>query len=430
VTSEGTRVRETSRLLRWPEDAAIGLYRSGVLIVVCWIAPVCWLAIGIFLFQLAGSLVLGLWWILWAVWLFVIVTTRALSELVRLLVRRWLRIDIHPAYRATVPLTKLATGYWWNGYDYKRSKLQSRWNRWFRSRVRDPAAWRDLIWVVAAPASVGLVGAVPVAGIALGVYFLGFDPVAGTQVWGVLSIVAGLAAAPYAWRILGPLATRLLGPSSLTRLNNRVRQLVTARADATLAQAAEMRRIERDLHDGAQARLVALGMSIGAAEKVMDSDPVAAKQILREARQASSTALAELRDLVRGINPPVLTERGLVDAVRALALDVPLVVDVNSTLAGRLESPIEAALYFGVAELLANAAKHSGAARVTIDIGYQSAAATIAVGDDGRGGARATSGSGLGGLARRIENFDGTLSIDSPSGGPTRITMVVPCVLS
>ncbi len=204
-------------------------------------------------------------------------------------------------------------------------------------------------------------------------------------------------------------------------------ELTAQRAETTVAQAAEIRRIERDLHDGAQARLVALGMSLATVERLMQTDPDRAKALLREARAGAATSLTELRDLVRGISPPVLTERGLVDAVRALALDSPLEAAVSADLRLRLDPPIESALYFGVAELLTNAAKHARATRAWISIAGHGTDIVVEVEDDGRGGAGVRAGGGIDGLRRRLAVFDGTLEVTSPAGGPTRVRMVVPC---
>jgi signal transduction histidine kinase len=204
----------------------------------------------------------------------------------------------------------------------------------------------------------------------------------------------------------------------------------------TKAQAAELERIERGLHDGAQARIVALGLSIGAAEHLLDADPEAARAILTAARESSAAALAELRALVRGINPPVLAERGLVDAVRALALDAPVPVVVAAALPSRPERPVESAVYFAVSELLVNVAKHARATQAGIDLGYDGKTLTATVTDNGAGGAASSramgieAGSGLNGIERRLAAFGGRLEIDSPAGGPTRITVAVPCVLS
>jgi len=196
------------------------------------------------------------------------------------------------------------------------------------------------------------------------------------------------------------------------------------------AQAAELRRIERDLHDGAQARLVALSMSIGLAEELMASDPGAAQRLLAEARQNSGEALVELRGLVRGIHPPVLAERGFDGAIRALALSVPLPIAVEVDLPGRPQAPVESAAYFAVAEVLANISKHSGATRAWISASHVDGRLLVAVGNNGAGGADPAGGTGLRGIARRLGAFDGTMAVTSPPGGPTVVTMELPCELS
>jgi signal transduction histidine kinase len=191
-----------------------------------------------------------------------------------------------------------------------------------------------------------------------------------------------------------------------------------------------MRRIERDLHDGAQARLVAMGMALDAAERLLDDSPAAARALLVEARESSAKALAELRDLVRGIHPPVLADRGLGDAVRALALDSPLRVQLASEMTGRPPAPVESAAYFSVSELLANVSKHADAGQVWIDIRHERGMLRIGVTDDGRGGADPARGTGLHGIERRLAAFDGVLALTSPSGGPTVVNMEIPCALS
>jgi signal transduction histidine kinase len=213
-------------------------------------------------------------------------------------------------------------------------------------------------------------------------------------------------------------------------LTGRVERLTRTRADAVESAAAELRRVERDLHDGAQARLVALGMSLRAAEQVIAVTPGAALALVTEARETSVKALHELRDLVRGICPPVLIERGLGDAIRALALDTPLPVQVDIDVAGRLDQPVESACYFAVAEVLANAVKHSGALHVRISARHIAGVLRIAIADDGAGGADPRHGSGLRGLERRLGAFDGMLAVKSPRGGPTIVTIEVPCALS
>jgi signal transduction histidine kinase len=218
-----------------------------------------------------------------------------------------------------------------------------------------------------------------------------------------------------------------------------VARLTETRADAVDTQAAELRRIERDLHDGAQARLVAMGMNLGAAEALLDQHPEAARALLVEARESSAKALTELRELVRGIHPPVLADRGLGDAVRALALDSPLQVAVTVDLPGRLEPAVESAAYFAVSELLTNVAKHAHAQTVRVDLWYGTGRLRVTCTDDGRGGAGAAAadlaagrgqGSGLAGIERRIGTFDGVMAVRSPAGGPTEVTLEIPCASS
>jgi signal transduction histidine kinase len=213
------------------------------------------------------------------------------------------------------------------------------------------------------------------------------------------------------------------------RLTNRVQRLSETRTDAVDTAAAELRRVERDLHDGAQARLVALGMSLRAAERLFETSPGAALAMVGEAREMSSRALTELRDLVRGIHPPVLADRGLGDAVRALALETPANARLDIDLPGRLAAPVESAAYFAVAEVLANAAKHAQARIVDIHMQHNGDVLRIAVTDDGVGGADPAKGSGLRGVERRLGTFDGILAVNSPPGGPTIVVIEVPCAL-
>jgi signal transduction histidine kinase len=251
---------------------------------------------------------------------------------------------------------------------------------------------------------------------------------------GVVYIAIGLAIGlAFARRLLTAHALWsrvLLAPTAKAELALRVRHLTRTRSDAVDTQAGELRRIERDLHDGAQARLVAMGMSLGAVEHLLDRDPEKARILLAEARETSAKALTELRDLVRGIHPPVLADRGLGDAVRALALDLPMRIEVEVDLPGRLDPPVESAAYFAVSELLANASKHSGAGRVWIDLRHEDGLLRVIVTDDGAGGASLAGGTGLRGIERRIGTFDGVLALNSPQGGPTIVTMELPCASS
>jgi len=216
------------------------------------------------------------------------------------------------------------------------------------------------------------------------------------------------------------------------QLTERVEALTQTRTDAVDTAAAELRRIERDLHDGAQARLVAVGMSLRAAERLFQTSPQAALALVSEAKEASSKALTELRDLVRGIYPPVLADRGLPDAVRALALDTPLHTETDIDLPGEVEMPVASAVYFAIAEILTNAIRHSGARTVRIQLAYSAGTGVIRaqITDDGAGGADPDQGTGLTGIERRLATFDGILAVNSPPGGPTIVVIEVPCALS
>jgi len=202
------------------------------------------------------------------------------------------------------------------------------------------------------------------------------------------------------------------------------------RAAAVDAAAAELRRLERDLHDGAQARLVALGINLRAAERLIRTSPDDAATLVAECRETSAQALAELRNLVRGIYPPVLADRGLGDAVRALALDCPVPVVTEVSLPGRPPAPVESAMYFAVAEVLNNIAKHADASCALVRVHYSDGMLGAEITDDGNGGADAGNGTGLAGIEQRLSAFDGILAVNSPVGGPTIVVIEVPCALS
>jgi signal transduction histidine kinase len=247
---------------------------------------------------------------------------------------------------------------------------------------------------------------------------------------GSLLLALGLWLTP---RVIGH---RLGAPADLElaararQLTQRVQTLTQTRRDAVDTAAAELRRIERDLHDGAQARLVAVGMSLQAAERLFPTSPEAALALVAEAKESSSRALTELRQLVRGIYPPVLADRGLADAVRALALDAPLPVELDIDLSSTVELPVASAVYFSVAEALTNAAKHAGARSVRIQLSQASGLLRAQVTDDGSGGADPAHGTGLAGVERRLAAFDGILAVNSPPGGPTIVVIEVPCASS
>ncbi|MDW5326683.1 sensor histidine kinase [Plantactinospora sp. KLBMP9567] len=223
------------------------------------------------------------------------------------------------------------------------------------------------------------------------------------------------------------LARWLLSPTAAARLSARVERLVETRTAVVDASATELRRIERDLHDGAQARLVALTMNLGMAEDMFDADPVAAKAMLADARAGAQTAMSELRDLVRGIHPPMLADRGLAGAAESLAAASPVPVALDLRLGQRLGAPVESAAYFVLAEALANAIRHAGATRIEMSVVDEEAQLRLRVHDDGRGGADPALGTGLRGIERRLGAFDGSVTVTSPLGGPTLVEAVLPC---
>ncbi|WP_439378819.1 sensor histidine kinase [Amycolatopsis lexingtonensis] len=411
----------------WVVSAWTGFGRACVVLAVAMVVPAVW----------AAAVALCLWWgpgnpwswtapVVWAC-IATFVLSRPVCRHVRHLVAKWTGTVIPAGYRQPGPVVRLSTGFWWNGYSYERTSRDARRDQRWRTRWRDPAVWRDLRFTAIAPLTIGVAAAVPPAGVATAVLGLTRSV---SPILGVLGLAVAVAAAPYAWRFLEPVTVRFLRPTPAMALADRVEELTVQRADVTVAQAAEIRRIERDLHDGAQARLVGLGLSLATAEKLMETDPEQAKELLRETRVSAATSLTELRDLVRGISPPVLTERGLVDAVRALALDSPLETSVSADTRVLLDPPIESALYFGIAELLTNAVKHARATWARISLIRDGTGTLVEVDDNGRGGARLRPGGGLDGLRRRLAVFDGTLEITSPAGGPTQARIVVPCGLS
>jgi len=267
----------------------------------------------------------------------------------------------------------------------------------------------------------------PSGGAKIGDFVLGGTPrMTASAVIGLLVLLAapqltrGLAVADAAF------ARRLLAPPS--DLAARVTELELSRERVVDAAEAERRRIERDLHDGAQQRLVALAMELGRAKTKFADDVDAARDLVDQAHAEAKAALTELRNLVRGVHPPVLTDRGLDAALSGLAALSPVPIDVQVDVPVRPKAAVEAVAYFVVAEALTNVAKHSRAHHATVVVeghGYPGTL-NVVITDDGIGGADA-GGAGLAGLADRVSGVDGTLSVESPSGGPTVISAVLPC---
>ncbi|MEU9983892.1 sensor domain-containing protein [Streptomyces sp. NPDC050856] len=219
------------------------------------------------------------------------------------------------------------------------------------------------------------------------------------------------------------LVTGLLGPS---RLATRVSELESDRGVVVDTAAADLRRIERDLHDGAQARLVALAMDLGLAREKMTEDPQAAARMVDEAHGEVKTALQELRDLARGIHPAILTDRGLDAALSSIASRCTVPVTVTVDLPTRPAPAIEGIAYFTASELLQNISKHSNATHATLNLHHTPHHLILQATDNGHGGAKGTHNSGLTGLTERLNAVDGTLTIRSPTGGPTTITAHIP----
>ncbi|QNP64708.1 sensor histidine kinase [Streptomyces genisteinicus] len=276
---------------------------------------------------------------------------------------------------------------------------------WIWARVKDPVGWRAVLYsVIRLP-------------------------------WGVLTFTVTLVALIVLWPLLPFLARGmanadramvrgLLSPSG--ELERRVAELESDRGVVVDTAAADLRRIERDLHDGAQARLVALAMGLGLAKEKLLEDPQAAAAMVDEAHGEVKLALQELRDLARGIHPAVLTDRGLDAALSAVASRCTVPVQVEVDLAERPAEAIEGIAYFTVSELLQNVSKHARATRAGVDVWRADNRLLIQVTDDGRGGARLDGGTGMAGLAERLGAVDGLFAVESPPGGPTTVTAELP----
>jgi signal transduction histidine kinase len=317
---------------------------------------------------------------------------------------------------------------------------RSRWSRvWARPWVwlQDPARWRDVVFLAFA-SSAGFALSIAVFALpAATVADIGLAAITG-NLWWLALLVPDITL----WWVLTPyLALARLRSEELIFAGSTIRQLeervaaVTASRSQTLDHSsAEIRRIERDLHDGAQARIVSLGMQLGLAEVLIRDDPEAAADLLAQARQATTSALEDLRAVVRSVHPPVLADRGLEGAVQALAMQLAVPVMLRAELPDPIPAPIETAVYFAVAEGLANIVKHASASHAWVTMRHHDDRLMIEIGDDGSGGARPKGiediGSGLAGVVRRLQAFDGIMTLNSPTGGPTIMTLEVPCVSS
>ncbi len=251
--------------------------------------------------------------------------------------------------------------------------------------------------------------------------------------WLTLTGWAGVVVVPLVARGLVAvdvsMARWLLGPShneQVVALSQRVETLTLTREAAVDSVELERRRIERDLHDGPQQRLVAIAMDLGMARERLDRDPVGARELVDKAHAAAKEAIVEMRQVARGIHPPVLTDRGLDAALSALAARSPVPVSVHVDVDPRPSATVEAIAYFCVSEALTNVAKHSRARTAVVEVVRTGDTLTVTVRDDGRGGADPTAGTGLVGLRDRVAAVDGTLAVSSPPGGPTVLTVALP----
>ena len=375
------------------------------------------LVVGITLGASLAILLIGL-----AILLATLAAWRAMAALERILARGLLGVPIAPmADRRGQPPIEQVKGW-----------------------LRDPVTWKSLVFV-ALKFPLGIVSFAAVVGLGGFSLILVFSPliVLGTSVtvfgWIVTSsvqalplTVAGLIAFPLSLHLFNGLgwlwalfARIMLGPSTV-ELHERVDDLRDARARIIAAGDAERRRIERDLHDGAQQRLVALSLTLGMAEARLTSDPIAAAALIADARKESQLAMKELRDLASGLHPALLSERGLGPALEALASRAPVPTTVDGVPAQRLAQPVEATAYFITAESLTNVAKYAGATSASVSLTIEHGRLRLLIRDDGAGGADPSTGSGLRGLGDRVEALDGQLHIDSPHGLGTTLIAEIP----
>ncbi|WP_374237298.1 sensor histidine kinase [Lentzea sp. CC55] len=332
---------------------------------------------------------------------------------------------------------------------YRAKPEGSLWVRW-KAQFTDPATWRDYGYLllllpvgVLEFAAVLAMWTVAAAFIAVP-FWIGHAPFAVVvgEFWTIDSFVSalpvtliGLALIPFAvigTRSLGVLHSRfaraMLGPTRADELAVEAERLQSSRARGVEAAEAERRRIERDLHDGAQQRLVAVAMGLGRAKSKMDSDPEGAAVLVAEAHADAKEAIRELRDLARGIYPSVLGDRGLDAALSALAARVPIEVDLQVNVDPRPPTAVESAAYFTVGEALTNITKHSNGTKATVRVNRVDTGVLVEVTDNGQGGAELKPGGGLAGLADRAATIDGVVVVVSPVGGPTVIRAELPCV--
>jgi signal transduction histidine kinase len=348
---------------------------------------------------------------------------RAMAAIERMLARRLLRIAIHPPIEAGIDLS---------------------WRQRVQLWLRDPVTWKSLVYLlgklpmgIVAYALIALLGLTSLV-LALAPLIVVFTPVIFFG-WEVDDPLTALAGVPFgvllyllclhlfnglAW-LYGVCARIMLGPSTVD-LRERVEGLRDASARILTAADDERRRIERDLHDGAQQRLVALNVLLGVVESKIGSDPEAAAPLVARARHEAQAAVKELRELARGIHPALLADRGLTAALEALAARAPLPVIVSGVPERRLPAAVEATAYFITAEALTNVAKYAGATKATVALMEDKGRLRVTVADDGIGGADMSSGTGLRGLRDRVAALDGRFEVTSPAGHGTVLVAELP----
>ena len=337
---------------------------------------------------------------------------------------------------------------------YRISAPEAGWIRRWRDKLADPATWRDLAYVILRlPMSIAgfvittVLWAIPLGLISLPIVIgtTGSELVLPNLANGIIQVNSALRALPFA--IVGiPLlfvpitltrriahlealiASALLRPTKMSELSAKAEHLQASRARGVDAAEAERRRIERDLHDGAQQRLVAVAMALGRAKsKLTNEDNAALAELIDEAHADAKLAVSELRDLARGIYPAVLADRGLDAALSSLAAKCPVPVDVEVTVDPRPPAAVETCAYFIVGESLTNIAKHAAAKQIQVKVSRTEDKVVVEVTDDGKGGAELRPGGGLAGLADRAATIDGVITVFSPLGGPTVVRADLPC---
>jgi signal transduction histidine kinase len=307
-----------------------------------------------------------------------------------------------------------------------------------RAEFADEARWRDVLYVavdlpltIIESTVVGVAWALALSALTLPIWFeprASLPPIWLASVAGVLLLFVAASLSQIVIRLHRQVVAGLLCTSESRALRREVETLRQSRSAVIDVEASELSRIERDLHDGAQQRLVMLSIDLGLASERIDTDPEGAKELMRSSQEQAREALAEIRQLVRGIAPSILLDRGLVPAIESVTGRGPIRTSIRSELAPgtRLSAAVERTAYFVASEALANVAKHSGASNCQVRVRLEGGQLVIEIWDDGKGGAIVAPGGGLAGLASRVAGVDGTLTVTSPSGGPTLIRAAIP----